>query len=458
MERYEIEDIAFQDQDGVVFRAVDRERDTIVSIRRFFPFGQHGEGLDEEERIAYEIAAKRLSTIRHPALRCVIEGSADPIDGIPYLVTEWIEGTPLSVFLDDAPLDPALAIDLLHQAIEVCVILSHVLGEEAVWIETSPESILVGSEESGRGFTFWISPLRWLGAQSGSRDLTSIGELAEKILGWSGKIVSDQAGFGLGGWIRWVKNHPDSSFSEALQNLAASTGNDPPPAEEVIVSMATKKAVVLKSASSKTPLLVTAAVALLTLGVTLVYLHKTAVVPEVVAALPGDDGSAPLRVPVPAAPVVPVPADPMQGNANGGIARNSATSARDRASELAAELSRQATARRDALAASGGVLSAGDTELFAGLAANSDISVKGTLVAVTQSSTGRTFYLHFSERDDTILGGIYTRNFTDGFEHVKLADLVGKSVIIKGRVHVEIGSGRRLVLAAKREQIQAATD
>ena len=160
MERFEIEDIVAQDPRGVVFRARIRSSDTPVAIRRFSPFGEDGGGLDHEEAAAFRIAASRLAKLDHPALRRVIEGSVDPIDGLPYLVSEWIEGESLADVLDGEKLDPALVIDVMRLALEVSLVLSEVLGEEALWVETDPATVLVGDAESGRGFTFWISPFK----------------------------------------------------------------------------------------------------------------------------------------------------------------------------------------------------------------------------------------------------------------------------------------------------------
>ena len=77
-------------------------------------------------------------------------------------------------------------------------------------------TIIVGSEESGREFTFWISPLKWLGGNEENRGLESIVTLTEEIMGWKGQIVNDQAGRGLGGWLKWLRgsrHHHQSSRS-----------------------------------------------------------------------------------------------------------------------------------------------------------------------------------------------------------------------------------------------------
>ena len=207
-----------------------RRREWPWLLRRFFPFGANGGGLEPEEVTAYKIAVERLSGLKHPALRSVITGGCDPEDGIPYIVTDWIEGDPLDAIVRHEPLPAAVAAQVLMQALEVSELLSQVLAEEAVWVETDMQSIILGSEASGRGFTFWISPFKWLGGHEQARGLHSIAALTEDVLGWRGQVVGDQAGGGLGAWLKWLHGVADTaSLREARENLAAALGEDPPP-------------------------------------------------------------------------------------------------------------------------------------------------------------------------------------------------------------------------------------
>jgi len=212
----------------VVFRAFDTEAEQTVAVRRFFPFGADGGGLHAEEQTAYEIAISRLAGLRHPALRSVICGGCDPVDGMPFIATEWIEGDPLDELVSRSVLPPEAATLLVTQALEVSEVLSRVLAEEAVWVETDLQTIIVSRPDSGRGFTFWISPFKWLGGHDATRGLDSIADLAEKALGWSGKVVSDQAGRGFGGWLKWLrKAAATTTLKEARESLAAATGTEP---------------------------------------------------------------------------------------------------------------------------------------------------------------------------------------------------------------------------------------
>lgn len=256
--RFQIEDIIFQGAEGITFRALDTENDAMVAVRRFFPFGAHGGGLHHEEITAYNIAVGRLSGLSHPALRSVVAGGCDPIDGIPYIATEWIEGKPLSTIIEQGHLSDEDATRVIICALEVCELLSHVLAEEAIWVETDPRTIIIGNEASGREITFWISPLKWLVGDEQARGFDAIIDLAEEVMDWKGRKVSDQAGRGLGGWIKWLRTATTTvTIHEAREMLAASVGMDPPPSAKRLAIKAHTRVLAplarVKKASSKTP-------------------------------------------------------------------------------------------------------------------------------------------------------------------------------------------------------------
>ena len=236
VQRFQIEDLISQDLSGVVFRALDTKTGQIVALRRFFPFGADGGGLLADEQPAYRRAVGRLAGLSHPALRAVICGDCDPVDGIPFIATEWIEGVSLQSLIARDPLPAHSATEVLTQALEVCEQLSQLLGEEAVWVDTDPQSIIVGSSHSGRGFTFWLSPLTWLGDGAKSRGLAPLLALTEELMGWQGRPVSNQAGGGLGSWLKWLRHAAASaSLRDARQRLAAAVGAEPPyPAKHLV--------------------------------------------------------------------------------------------------------------------------------------------------------------------------------------------------------------------------------
>ena len=215
--RYEILDILAQDAGGVVFHAEERETGRSVVLRRFFPYGPEGGGLQEAERAAYMAALERVKEFRHPTLRTIIDGGCDPVDGMPFLVTEWVEGQRLSELLKSRPLSPGSTKALITHAIEASKELTQAFGEETVWVEATPESVVLPVE--GEMVTFWICPMKWLASPQKRGGLLPLAQLAEKALHWRGKPVAGTAE-GLGSWVKAVRANPNRwSLDEALQTL-----------------------------------------------------------------------------------------------------------------------------------------------------------------------------------------------------------------------------------------------
>jgi hypothetical protein len=238
--RFHIDDLVAQDTQGVVYRAQDRETGQWVALRRWFPFGAIGGGLNAGEQADYAASITQLMEITHPALRAVVAGGCDPVDGIPFIATEWIEGACLQEILERGPLSSLEAADLLTKALEVCELLSQVLGCEGVWLETDVRSMIVGAESIGRGVTFRVSPLKWLSKKDGQQGLEAIVSLAEEIRGWQGKAIPLQSAGGLGHWLKWLRSAArKTTLHEARQRLARAIGSQRPVPTEALVRYAT---------------------------------------------------------------------------------------------------------------------------------------------------------------------------------------------------------------------------
>jgi hypothetical protein len=464
MSRFQIEDIVEQDKHGVIFRALDVESGRTVALRRFLPFGQDGGGLQKEEALAFEIAAQRLSGVLHEALRSVISGSVDPIDGIPYLVTEWVDGMSLREVLDGENLDPALVIDVLRIALEVSIAISQVLGEEAVWVETGLESIVIGTENSGRGFTFWISPFKWLGAQFESRKLSSIVDLGEQLTGWKRKVVSDQAGSGLGGWLKWLKKNPDVSLTEALEMLATSTGKEfPSSVAELVESASNPKPPQFKLPSTKKPLLFAALVALLVIPTALFFLYKSVKPPQIAAnqsegnIAPAIQEAEPIRKSAQASPPLTDPAARASALAkklrDEAIAKNKpegqATGSAAKAAPAAANANRPT--------GSGKIYAPGDRQLWLAIKTNDPVKLGGILRGVRMSKTGKSIYLDFSTPPaaDELAGVLHKRDFKGDFLIKSFEPMIGKKLVLTGSCFKEPG-GKFLLKISEKGQIEMA--
>jgi hypothetical protein len=139
---------------------------------------------------------------------------------MPYLVTEWVEGESLSNVLGTTAMPADMTIALVQQVFDVCKLLSETLQSEAIWIDTNPQSIIVCNPNENPTFSFRICPFKWLGtSRAHLKDMSSIVSLIESLMGWKSKLVSDQAGKGLGGYIKLLRQYPEMDINKAIQSL-----------------------------------------------------------------------------------------------------------------------------------------------------------------------------------------------------------------------------------------------
>lgn len=439
IQRFQIEDLMVQDASGVIFRALDLETGKVVALRRFFPFGADGGGLHAEEQTAYTIAVSRLAGLSHPALRSVVCGGCDPVDGMPFIATEWIEGETLESTLASGPLDASAAVQLVTQALEVSELISHALAEEAVWVETEIQSIVVGGEASGRGFTFWISPLKWLGRDDRSRGLESIVTLTEEVMGWQEKLVNDQAGRGLGSWVKWLSTvSGTTTLLEARESLAASVSAEPPaPARNLVVKATTRPlvrpAVPLKSHSSKAPILVACLLSLIVAGVGAFMWKRQSAAETPVASQDTKQAPAkPTEKPKPKSASTAVPA----------TSEDSSDEVTKKANELMARLQEsdehheeKLQTQQTAAEQRGGVILWNQKEL---LLAQEDrvVTISGKPEIVKPSSTGKTIYLMFGSKanGDSFRAGMKVGNSSKEEVAKSLEAFLNQELEITGKV------------------------
>lgn len=460
-QRFHIEDLVVQDSSGVLFRAIDTETRQPVALRRFFPFGVDGGGLLEDEQIAYDIAIARLAGINHPALRSITCGGCDPVDGMPYIVTEWVDGTPLQSFIEQGPCAPEQAAHLISQALEVCAVLSHVLTEEAIWIETDVHTIIIGDAQSGRGVTFWISPLKWLGKNKNQRGLEAIVSLTEDLMGWNGKVIDEQSGRGLGGWLKWLRaSARTTSLHEARERLATAINGTPAAPTKKFVRPATPTAPLpRKKKSSGLPFLLIGCVALLAIslgGWALIRWNNSlnqdmpALAQKQTAAERSKPKKSSRKVhppkpdepePEPAATQAdsPVETEPRVAGESPEQRANRLAQALTAAAQQSALERETATANTQAaVAARAGIFTPADQELLVAQSGQ-EVILEGVFHDIGYSNSRKTMYLQFSKNPANTepRGAIMTKDAPAELAESKLADLKGKKIRVRGKVRVE---------------------
>lgn len=485
MSRFVIEDIISQDKRGIVFSAHDTEKGHTVALRRFFPFGQEGGGLSAEEALAFKIAAQRLEGVRHDSLRSVIAGSVDSIDGMPFIVAEWIDGAPLDGILDGGTLEASHIVNLLQLALEVSLLLSEALGEEAVWVETEADSIFVGSEESGRGFVYWLSPFKWLGAEFGSRKLASLVELGERLAGGRGKLSGNKEGADLGAWLKWMRANPDAGLAQALAAYTTQETEGESPPQLPARPAASHPALKVKPPSSVAPWMIAACAALLMAVGALVYLHRTAKAP----VIPPQYAEQKISPPVVEAPPNLVPAIPRQTAAENplesephpapvvntpesksapAIGPDEEAMSAAKVNELAEKLAREAELKRMAARVPTGSPSPSaplappqrnftplEASKMKSLKANGPATLTGVVRNVRLSRTGKSLYFEFSSpiNREEISVVAPKGNYQGEFTPQSYADLRGKMVQFEGVVYRE-PNGRQFVKISSRKKLK----
>jgi hypothetical protein len=469
--RFKLEDLVVQDSSGVVFRAFDVETNQMVALRRFFPFGASGNGLDAEQQAAYGIAVERLSKISHPALRSIICGGCDPVDGMPFVATEWIEGIALQTLLWSRVLEELEAITVISLALEVCEILSEVMAEEGIWIETDSHTIILGGKETQRPVTFWISPLKWLGHDDGKHSLEPFIALTTSITGWAGKPFQTLSTTGLGDWLAWLYSAArTATLHEAREQLSKAVGVDPPLPVRRHTRQTTRQA---STVPAKAPARIMACAALILLGAGGWWMIKKndavlvkAPAPLVVKIASAKKDTPPLAVAtaVPeAAPVNPEPvvaptasekppvenlqvAPPPPAETTSAIAPPAenppgkpapVTPPPAKAPPVKTAPATHPPAKVQ-IAAKSGVFSAADYEKLLGQE-NKKVVVEGTFDGVAYSSTKKTMYLKFTEDRGRagFSGKVAINDATDQLAEASLRSLKGTKIRLSGMVNVE---------------------
>jgi hypothetical protein len=202
--RFEIEELVAQDSFRVVYRARDRESGDHVAIRRFLPEGVGGEGYGEEKAGEFDAAVEALAALECPGLRRPVAWGLDPVDRLPFIASEWVEGKTLAEVLEEGEEMPAESGWLLaERALEVQAVLD---ATGHGWqIDLSAESVLVADANGAFQFSFWVAPFP--GSSASVSMVKELASLIELAMGWRGRMPAPNAGEGLASWLRLVRQH-----------------------------------------------------------------------------------------------------------------------------------------------------------------------------------------------------------------------------------------------------------
>jgi hypothetical protein len=431
---FHIEEMIAQAADRVVYRALNQGSGRSVELTRFLPFGHSGGGLPKPSRLCFEKRIESLVEVVHPALRSVIGGGCDPNDGIPFVALDWLEAQSLASVLDGSRLSAGDTRNLMIGALQVSECISHVFEVDAVWVETDPAAIRVADRGDGQEIIFSISVVKCVGVDGEQSRMEPLLALAEQLRGWQGKLVSDDAGEGLGAWIKWLRGNPQVSVRVARERLLADTrqhvpGQGAKPRGQGILN---PPVVLVERENPIWPVGISIALLLLVgcLGMVMASRHR-----------PAD--------PIAAAPSVPAAAVASSGSQSGGMPLVEAVveNAEDNKGAALAEAETPAIDPREEkvhplvdpeVKLPAGVFDTRQREQIL-RCFREQIEIEGELRQVRLSGNRKIWYLEFSQEDPSshVRAYLYVADAKREITRADLEPLLGRRVRLRGRVDTE---------------------
>lgn len=148
---YQIEDLVFQNNELVLYRAHDRSG-IPFAIRRLKFSEEVLENLQKQDRFQHGL--EQLLLLDNPNLRKTVDGGLDPIDGHPWVATKWIEGTTLS----ETAITKEGIESLRKQALDLIADLDYRAGALAF----NSSNVVVANAHQGQArYTFAIDFFSW---------------------------------------------------------------------------------------------------------------------------------------------------------------------------------------------------------------------------------------------------------------------------------------------------------
>lgn len=222
--RYQIEEMISQDGQGVVFQGTDAVTGVVVAMRRFIDTGGKHSEISECKDDVFGEAVAKLQSVKHPSLRRLLAGGCDPVDQMPYLITRWCDGVPATdLLLSGNALPPGWVRQILGQFIDANETIKRELGREGLWLETHPGSVFlrpVVREGDCPSAVFWLCPWQWLRDRESDGELMALPDLAESLLGGRREATKGGAANPFAKWIEMIRNHQIKTAVEAKAALA----------------------------------------------------------------------------------------------------------------------------------------------------------------------------------------------------------------------------------------------
>ncbi len=433
-----------QDSSRVVYRARDRQSGGIVAIRRLLPTGRGGEGYDERQAEEFTAAVQALAGVECPGLRHPVAWGLDPVDRLPFVASEWVDGETLAKQLDGGSLSVKTGWFLAESALAAQIAVD--TTGQGWQIDTSVESVVVADSEESFQFSFWVSPFP--GASASIEMVRNLIPLIELAMGWQGRMPTASAGDGLAGWIRMVRQHKmDASDARHVLSETRQQADDAHPASGAVPSgkLAEMPPVVRgglqpRRSSSRAWVAAVFILGFVALGGgwwlwRQAHPDRTALVntsPDRKGARGDAAASAPGHHPI----LAEQPTLAEQVNAR------------------AAKLAKMAAQGNLEDAVDDRVFGPSDGTLLHNFIGR-EVAFKGVLRSVDDSGSGKTRYLEFSDDRgvNDFCGYLKTKGAAAGLSKPALKSLIGRKIVIRGDVKSVPGTKRVGIHIVNRKQI-----
>jgi serine/threonine protein kinase len=167
---------------GEVYRAHDEELDREVAVKVMRP----ELSLDAERIKRFEREAKAVGRLRHPNVVTVFDVGTH--EGVPYVVTELLDGRTLRALLDEGPASVATAAGM---AVQMASALHAVHERGIVHRDLKPENVFVTGDGRIKLLDFGVAKLM-LSSATGSESTLSLETMPGALVGTVGYMAPEQ--------------------------------------------------------------------------------------------------------------------------------------------------------------------------------------------------------------------------------------------------------------------------